>query len=128
MLQIIALGLAGTILALHFKQEKPEYSIYISVAVTVMICLEASVKLKDIVFAVEEIEKYVSINPSYLKILVKMMGMTYLAEFAASLCKDAGQSTIGEQIRLFSGLCILAMSMPVVLGVLETIKEMMKGS
>ena len=49
--------------------------------------------------------------------------ITYIAEFSSSICKDAGYQTIAVQIEIFCKLTILALGMPVLLALLETIQE-----
>ena len=48
---------------------------------------------------------------------------TYISEFSSSICKDTGYQTIAVQIEVFSKLTILAMGMPILLALLETIQE-----
>ena len=55
-------------------------------------------------------------------VLIKMIGIAYVAEFASGICRDAGFSSIGVQIEVFGKLSILAVSMPVVLALLETLE------
>ena len=55
--------------------------------------------------------------------MLKMIGITYIAEFSSSICKDAGYQTIAVQIEIFCKLTILALGMPVLLALLETIQE-----
>ena len=59
-----------------------------------------------------------------MKILFKILGVAYLAEFGSALCKDAGQNAISGQIELVGKLTILAISMPVVTSLFETIARM----
>ena len=55
--------------------------------------------------------------------MLKMIGITYIAEFSSGVCRDAGYQTIAVQIEIFSRLTILALGMPVLLALLETIRE-----
>ena len=64
----------------------------------------------------------IRINRIYLTTLIKMTGITYIAEFASGICKDAGYGAIGSQIEIFGKLSILAVSMPIVLALLETLQ------
>ena len=48
---------------------------------------------------------------------------TYIAEFASGICKDAGYQTIAGQIETFAKLTILALGMPVLTALLETVRE-----
>ena len=59
----------------------------------------------------------------YLSALLKMAGITYIAEFASGICKDAGFGSLGIQIEIFAKLSILAVSMPILLALLETVKQ-----
>ena len=61
------------------------------------------------------------VDTTYLNTLLKMIGITYIGQFGAGLCKDAGYSSIAGQIELFSKLSILALSMPVLLALLDTV-------
>ena len=54
-----------------------------------------------------------------MSILLKMAGVTYVAEFASGICKDAGYQNIAVQIEIFTKLTILAIGMPVLLSLLE---------
>ncbi len=63
------------------------------------------------------------IDASYLSTLLKMVGITYVGEFASSVCKDSGYQTIASQIELFSKLSILVLSVPVLTALLQTIQE-----
>ena len=68
------------------------------------------------------IEEYIKINNVYLTTLLKMIGITYIAEFSAGICKDAGYGALGTQLEIFGKLSILAVSMPILLALLETLK------
>lgn len=122
-IQIGILGVIGALFAVQFKNGKSEYGIYISVAISLIIFFSIISKLTVIIDAVKEISGYMSLNPSYVGTLIKMLGITYVAEFAAGICKDAGYQTIAVQVEIFSKLAILVLSMPVLAALLETIKE-----
>ena len=57
--------------------------------------------------------------------LVKMIGITYIGQFASGICKDAGYSTRAAQIELFCKLSVMVLSMPVLMALLKTIQEFM---
>lgn len=45
-----------------------------------------------------------------------------MSEFSAAICKDTGYQAIASQIEVFGKLTILAVSMPILLSLLETMK------
>ena len=50
----------------------------------------------------ELVGSFVKIDAVYLTAMLKILGVTYLAEFASAICKDAGYQTIAEQIEVFA--------------------------
>ena len=62
-------------------------------------------------------------DTGWFEILLKITGITYLADFSANMCRDAGYSAIGGQIEIFGKISILAISSPVILALVETIRS-----
>ena len=120
-IQIGAIGVLGAILAIQFKSGKSEYGIYISIALSVLIFFSIVGRLETIVQVIKSIGEQIQIKSTYIMALLKMLGVTYVAEFASAICKDAGYQTIAQQIEIFSKLTILALGMPILLALLETI-------
>ena len=75
---------------------------------------------------VSSMGKYITVKNVYLAMLVKMVGITYIAEFAAGICKDAGYSALGGQVEMFGKLSILAVSAPIVTALFETLQVFMR--
>ena len=122
-IQIALRGACGTRLALQLKSGKREYGIYLSIAVSLVVFFCMSGRLSVIVDTINTISGYIKIDSTYINAMLKMLGVTYLAEFASGICKDAGYQTIAGQIEIFAKLSILALSMPVLTALLQTIQE-----
>ena len=127
MLEAAVLGITGALLALQIKQAKPEYAIYLSVATGIFLLLLAAQRLEIVVESVRLIQSSISIQSSYIQVLLKIIGITYISEFAADICHDAGYSAIASQIGIFAKLSILAVSMPIVTALLDTIQGFLGG-
>ncbi len=123
MIQIGLIGVVGALLSIQLKSGKSEYGIYMSVAISILIFACIIDRLELFVNAVAQVNQYIKIDTSYIATMLKMIGITYIAEFSSSVCKDAGYQTIAVQIEIFSKLTILALGMPVLLALLETIRE-----
>ena len=52
-----------------------------------------------------------------------MIGITYVAEFGANLCSDAGYKAVAEQIEFYGKLMVLAVSIPILMTLIETISS-----
>lgn len=125
-IQIGALGVIGALLAIQFKSGKSEYGVYISVALSMLIFAAIAGNLAQMIHTVTEIGKKIEISGTYISPLLKMLGVTYAAEFSSAICRDAGYQTIAQQIEIFSKLTILVLSMPILLALLETIESFLR--
>lgn len=123
MLKIAAIGIVAVLLAIQFKSGKSEYGTYISLAACIIIFSLGIFKLEMIIDTIKKIQSYIVIKQTYIVILIKIIGITYIAEFASNLCKDAGHGAIANQIELVGKLTILSMSMPILMALLETIND-----
>ena len=122
MLQIALLGVVTVLLALQFRNQKPEYEMLICLCGGLLIMGFAISKLGGIMRNIRQMQSYVGLDESYYRILIKIIGITYLSEFASDICKDTGHASVGVFIELAGKLSIMAVSMPVILALLDTIR------
>lgn len=119
--KIAVLGIAGVLLAFPLKKEKSEYSTLIAIAVCICIFVYLLTRVEVLVDFVKQLEDMLPVDSRYIGMLIKMIGTTYVAEFATNICKDAGYGAIAGQIEVFAKLSILLISIPVLIAFLETV-------
>ena len=122
MLKIAIIGVITVLIALQFRNQKPEYGIVVSISGCLIIMGFVLNKLSGILRSVKQIQSYIGMNEEYYFILIKIIGITYLAEFASDICKETGHLSVGSFIELAGKLSIMALSMPIILALLDTIR------
>lgn len=123
MLKIAVIGVMAVFLALPLRENKPEFSTLIIISGCLLILGCAVSKISDIIEVIGSVKKYMGEESVYLGILLKIIAITYIAEFGASICRDSGYSAIGNQVEFFGKIMILAVSMPIITTLLETISS-----
>ncbi len=124
-IRIIGIALIGLIIIIILKQYKPEFSIYISLLVGVLILLLITDKLTGIINLLQSIANKASINSEFLSLLIKMTGIAFLSEFAVSICKDSGEGAIASKIEIGTKIIIISMSIPIISSLLEIILKVL---
>lgn len=124
MLKTALLGILTIIIAMAMRQGKAEYSTFVSLTGSILIAWIAVRLLEGITGSLERLEKLLNQDMQYVALLMKMIGVTYLSEFASSLCRDAGYSAVAGQIELVGKLTILTIGMPIVLALFELMVDM----
>ena len=118
-----AAGLTAVRLAVQLKSVKSEYGVYLVMAAGVFIFLYGLGKMEVILDTLAQIRDSIQIEPIYLDMLLRMIGIAYVAVLASGICKGAGYGALGSQIEIFGKLSILAVSMPVFGALLETVQS-----
>ena len=127
MIKVAAIGVAAAILAAWIKSVKSEYGIWIILTSGIILGMFCIGKLKTMVLELQFLQSYFSDYGAYIKLLLKVLGITYLSEISANLCKDAGAATMASQIELFGKLSILVLCMPIVNSLIQTIDHFLGG-
>ena len=117
-----AVGITAVMLAVQFKALKGEYGIYLTAAACLFIFSYGIRRMDTILEGLRRIQEYIKIDQVYLTALIKMIGIAYVAEFSSGICRDSAYSSIGTQIEIFGKSSILAVSMPIILALLETLE------
>ena len=121
-IQAAVLGITAVALAVQLKPLRQEYSVYLILAAGLVIGFLSISRLELILDTVRAIGSQIRVKNIYLGTLLKMVGITYIAEFASGICRDAGFSALGTQVEMFGKLSILAVSAPVLQALLETLQ------
>ncbi|AND41388.1 stage III sporulation protein AD [Cytobacillus firmus] len=77
-----------------------------------------------IIHMIEKIAVNAKVNIVYVETILKIIGIAYIAEFAAQITKDAGQGAIAAKIEMGGKILILAMAIPILTVLIETIIRM----
>ena len=117
------LGIIGVLFAGWFKGSKPEYTLYIGVGAAVIIFAYAVRFFYSLIARLLDLQAYMEGGEGYLGTLLKIVGITYICEFSAGICKDAGFAAVASQIEVLGKLAVMFAGLPVLLAVLEQIQS-----
>lgn len=123
MLKVAVIGVMAVLLAIPLKKEKAEFGMIVIMAACLLLLSLSLGKIQEVVEMVRQVESYLGNASLYLEILLKMVGITYVAEFGANLCSDAGYKAVANQIEFYGKLMLLAVSIPILTALLETISS-----
>lgn len=124
-LQIVCIGIIAVILSATIKAQRPEIALQVNIITGIIIFLVVAVKLSVVIDFIEDFSKKADIDFTYITILLKIVGIAYIAEFGAEVCKDAGESSIASKIELAGKVTIMILSVPIISSLLEMVVKLM---
>jgi stage III sporulation protein AD len=120
-LQIVGIGLLATVLILVVREQKPIFAFLISAFVGIAIFLAMIGKIDSVVSVLEDLADRSGIPTVYLKTMLKIIGIAYIAEFGAQIVRDSGMESVASKIEFAGKMLILVMSVPIISVMIETV-------
>lgn len=123
--QIGVIGLISVILIMNVRRENPQIAVLLSIAGGLIIIFNVIPYLKSIIEIIQDISEKIDVNFKYISMIIKIVGIAYIAEFCSQICIDAGESAIASKIELGAKVFIIAASLPVISGLIQMVDSLL---
>lgn len=124
-IQIVGLGLMATVLILVIKEQQPVFAFLIAVSTGILIFLFLAGKIGGIIEVLEDLAEKSGVQMIYLKTILKIIGIAYIAEFGAQIVRDAGQESIASKIEMAGKVLIMVLAIPIISIIIETVIKLL---
>lgn len=124
-MQVVGFGIVATVMALIVKEQKPAFAFFIVMVTGLVIFLSLLDSLRTVIQMIEKLAYQTNVNMIFLETVLKIIGIAYIAEFGAQITRDAGQEGIASKIELAGKILILALAVPIISVVVETVIKLM---
>lgn len=125
LIKIISIALITVFANILVKQTKPEISMLITIAGSVLIIVMSVDALSGLIASFYSIFEETGVQSSLLSPLFKIIAIGYIAEFGANICLDAGASSIADKILFFAKITILIIALPIINTVIDLVKGLL---
>lgn len=121
MMRVVGLGLVAAALIVVIRQQRPEMGLMLSLVAGLLIFALVLGRISDMLDIFQTLASKAEVNLLYLGLVIKILGITYLAEFGIQICKDAGENAIASKIEFAGKVFILVLAMPLLGGIFDFI-------
>lgn len=118
---ILGFSLIVTVLLILVRKERPEIAVLLGLAAAGLILTALLKSISQVVTVFESLAIKSQMNLAYIKLIIKIVGLAYLAGFGSQICKDAGEGSMGAKIEMAGKIFILSLGIPVMVGLLDLI-------
>jgi stage III sporulation protein AD len=124
--RIGGLALVGLVALLVLRQYKPEWAVFIRMAVTVVsMGIILSMAGTVITYVTDLAEGTGALDGATWSLLLKALGIAFLTETAASICRDSGEASLAGWVEMAGKLEILLLAFPLIRTVLDTVATLL---
>ncbi len=112
--RIVGVGLVTAVAALLLRSTKPELSFAVTLAGVAVILLFCVDLLSETLGIFRDIGEMTGIDSALIKILIKIVAIGYLVEFAAGIVEDFGAKSVADKLVFAGKVVIFTVSVPIV--------------
>ncbi|MGN0153016.1 MAG: SpoIIIAC/SpoIIIAD family protein [Lachnospiraceae bacterium] len=123
--KIICGVIMGVLLAVKLKGIGSPVWVYLSMALSVFVLFYILNRLSFVMDFLDGVMQDIGLESGYFEILIKIVGISYLCEFTANICRESGFVAVASQIEIGGKLTMMVMSMPILLAIVNTITSIL---
>ena len=123
--KIVGFGIISVSLIIILKNQKPEMALMCVVAASIIMLLFIVDELTSVIELLNRLIENSSIDINFLKIILKVVGISYIVEFGKNICIDAGESSIANKVDLGGKIIVISLSIPVISATLTSLVSLL---
>lgn len=122
---IVIFALVGTVLLTVLRESRPEFALILTILTGLLLFRALAPKLAVLVGTLRSIAGRAEVGSLHLDTLLKVIGVAYISEFGAQVCRDSQAEAVAGKVELAGKVIIMALAVPVVLVILDTILRLL---
>lgn len=122
---ICVLAVVTVIIILTLRSRNSEIALMLGISCSIIILLSMLSQVSLIISTLNSIVAASNININYIVILLKVIGICLITEFAVNTCKDAGSQSLAGNVSLAGKIMVTITALPLYSDILNTVLSLM---
>ncbi len=123
--QVVGLALVAVTLLAVIRPQRPELAVLLSLAAGAALLALVLARVGAVLDLLRQVALKANVNFQYLTLVLKIIGVAYLAELGAQVARDAGEGAVAAKVELAGKVIILALAVPIFAAVMELMLKML---
>lgn len=125
--KIAGVCMIAVVLFAILKQIKPEFGLVVLLACTVLLSIWGLLQADKIISFMKELGQISGIPSEALQIILKCIGIAFVAETSSEICRDGNLNALGDKIQWIGKILIFLEIIPFIRIILDVIKDLLIG-
>jgi len=122
--KIVLIAFLGTIFCVVLKESRKDIAMIVALATVVIIMTFGINYIAQVIDVIKQLAVKAGLPDNFLAIILKIIGIAYIVEFASDICKDSGQDAIASKIQFVGKCVILTMGMTIIGNFVDVINKL----
>jgi stage III sporulation protein AD len=120
-LQLLGCGFLTLVVYLVLQEYKSNTAIFVVTAFGILVLVQSTEYLQQIIDTLLAVCVQAGVRIAYFTVIIKMIGIAWLAEFLCQICRDAGSGALAVKLEFAAKISILMMFFPILTELLHSI-------
>ena len=125
LIKLVSIALLGGVVVSLVRTAKPEFAVFAVIATGVIMVITMISSLQDVILAFDKLVEKSGIDDAVFSAVLKIIGIGYITEYAASIATDAGCGSIAQKLQFGGKIVIFLMSISVVTALVDVVSGLM---
>lgn len=127
-LSVCVLAVVTVIIIVALRPKNSEIALMLGLSCSVIILLSVLSQVSGVIDTINSIISVSQISTSYVVIVLKVIGICLLTEFAVNTCKDAGSQSLANNVSLAGKIMVTVISLPLYSDILNTVLSLVSAN
>jgi len=123
--KIAIIGIVAGVFVVAIKQKQPELSMQVSIVAGLIIFIYILDYLATAVDYIKDIVSKYDIPYAGITVVLKIIGVAYICEFAVQVLKDTGENSIAAKVEIAGRVFIIVLSLPLITSFMNMVISML---
>lgn len=123
-LKVLSIGVIGAFVFIYLKSNGSELAGLSIIATGVLLLITVLGYVVTAVGFFSEMASKTGISSEIFILVIKIIAISYLADFTTSLCEDMGAKSIGDKVSFASKIIIFTISSPIIVTLFDVISSL----
>lgn len=123
--QIAGLGIVASLILTLLRKERSDLVMGAALVAGLLLLFTILPRISSAISVFGTLAAESGLEPLYFGIILKVLAISYVADFAAALCRDAGEELIASRVEMAGKVLILVSALPIVQEVLSVVRSLL---
>lgn len=119
--------MAAVIMWIILSKQGKEYALLLSLGACSLVLVAMFRFLEPVLDLLKQLQSLGSLQPEWLSVMLKAVGIGLVVEMGALICSDAGNAALGKTLQILGAVVVLWLSIPLMNSLMDLLQQILGG-
>ena len=119
--------MAAVIMWIILSKQGKEYALLRSLGAVCLVLVAMFRFLEPVLDLLKQLQSLGSLQPEWLSVMLKAVGIGLVVEMGALICSDAGNAALGKTLQILGAVAVLWLSIPLMNSLMDLLQQILGG-